>query len=249
MKIRHFVLPAVLFLLFAAAVTTSFRKEQKKNSRVRTAYNEKWKGLKAMLHGKEIDTSQVQIYIRGFKKEGDLEVWAKHKSGTYKLIKTYEFCALSGELGPKRKQGDGQVPEGFYSVSVFNPYSSYHLSLGVSYPNQSDRILGGKGDLGGDIMIHGNCVTIGCIPITDDKIKELYILAVETKSNGHAVPVHLFPARLSEEGMKALQAEFSDKKLFDFWKNLQPGYEYFEKNKKVPVVSVGRDGKYILGSN
>ena len=95
-------------------------------------------------------------------------------------------------------------------------------------------------------MIHGNCVTIGCIPITDDKIKELYVLAVETKANGHEVPVHLFPARLSDEGMKALSSEFDDKKLIDFWKNLQSGYKYFEQNKKLPKVTVAKDGKYVV---
>jgi murein L,D-transpeptidase YafK len=240
-----YLLP-LLLLCLALAPNSSFRKEQRKNARVNTAYKEKWSSMKNLLIEKGIDTADVQIFIRGFKKEGDLEVWAKHKSGDYRLLKTYDFCALSGELGPKRKQGDMQVPEGFYTINVFNPYSNYHLSLGVSYPNQSDRIIGGKGDLGGAIMIHGNCVTIGCIPITDEKIKELYVLAVETKANGYEVPVHLFPARLSNDGMRSLEKDYTDAKLIAFWKNLQPGYQYFEENKKLPKVTVAKDGKYVV---
>lgn len=240
------ILLSAFALCSAFVITASFRSEQKKNARVKGAYTEKWQSLKKLLSQNSIDTNDVQVFIRGFKKEKDLEVWAKGKTGEYKLIKTYDFCALSGELGPKRKQGDYQVPEGFYTINIFNPYSNYYLSLGVSYPNQSDRIIGGKGDLGGAIMIHGNCVTIGCIPITDDKIKELYVLTVESKANGHEVPVHLFPARLSDEGMKELSSSFDDKKLIDFWKNLQPGYKYFEQNKKLPNITVAKDGKYVV---
>lgn len=243
---RAVFLLSIFALCLALAPNPSFRNEQKKNTRVKNAYKEKWAGMKSLLAEKDIDTNNVQIFIRGFKKEGDLEVWAKHSAGDYRLLKTYDFCALSGELGPKRKQGDLQVPEGFYTINVFNPYSNYHLSLGVSYPNQSDRIIGGKGDLGGAIMIHGNCVTIGCIPITDEKIKELYVLAVESKANGHEIPVHLFPARLSDEGMKALESDFTDQKLIDFWKNLQPGYKYFEEKKKLPKITIARDGKYVM---
>jgi murein L,D-transpeptidase YafK len=247
MIIRILLLISISILLTAAFVANpAFRNEQKRNARVKSAYNEKWKSMKGLLTQKGIDTSRVQIFIRGFKKEGELELWAKHSSGEYKLVKTYEICASSGVLGPKRKQGDLQVPEGFYTINVFNPYSAYHLSLGVSYPNQSDRIIGGKGDLGGAIMIHGNCVTIGCIPLTDDKIKEVYVLAVETKANGFEIPVHLFPARLSDEGMSKLEKDHDDQKLVDFWKNLKLGYDHFEKNKKLPKITIAKDGKYVV---
>jgi murein L,D-transpeptidase YafK len=97
-------------------------------------------------------------------------------------IKTYTVCATSGLIGPKRMQGDLQIPEGFYYIDRFNPYSNFYLSLGINYPNTSDRILGDKNNLGGDIFIHGDCVTIGCLPITDSEIKELYIFCVEAKT-------------------------------------------------------------------
>lgn len=77
-----------------------------------------------------------------------------------------------------------QVPECFYNIEIFNPASSYYLSLGINYPNLSDKIKGEKSKLGGDIFIHGSTVTIGCILITDDKIKEVYIYSIYAKENG-----------------------------------------------------------------
>ena len=183
-----------------------------------------------------------------FKKDEVLEVWAKSKTEKhYKLFKSYRICSSSGELGPKRHQGDGQVPEGFYHIQVFNPYSNYHLSLGVSYPNESDRIIG-KSNLGGDIMIHGNCVTIGCIPLTDTYIKEVYILAVEAKNGGQeTLPVHIFPSKMVGLSYSKLLDDYKAyPSLTDFWKNLKTGYDYFETNKSLPKILVDKSGKYTF---
>lgn len=243
----------LLFFLFLLVLTfqlpaQSFRVEQKKAARVKTAYSEKWEDLKKELIKKEVNAESFEVFIRAFKQEEKLELWVKSKgTKTFKLFRTYDICESSGVLGPKRKQGDGQVPEGFYTIAVFNPYSSYHLSLGVSYPNASDRILG-KGNLGGDIMIHGNCVTIGCIPLTDTYIKEVYVMAVEAKNAGQSsVPVHIFPCKMEEKGMQFLKDEFDGKTaLIDFWTNIKTGYDSFEKTKELPKVSVGSDGKYVF---
>jgi murein L,D-transpeptidase YafK len=185
------------------------------------------------------------MYIRVFKWDKEVEVWLRPKAQKeFRLFKKYAICASSGELGPKRMQGDGQVPEGFYSIAVFNPYSSYHLSLGVSYPNASDRIIG-KGNLGGDIMIHGNCVTIGCMPLTDTYIKEVYVLAVEARNSGQQnIPVHIFPINMTESGMQELAARGNEHK--SFWDNLKTGYDLFEKNKQLPKVTVDKTGKYVF---
>ena len=102
-----------------------------------------------------------------------MEVWIKEASKDYYvLLNTYDFCTTSGTLGPKRKEGDLQIPEGIYTINHFNPQSNFYLSLGINYPNASDKILSDPVHPGGDIYLHGNCVTIGCIPLTDDKIKE-----------------------------------------------------------------------------
>ena len=110
----------------------------------------------------------------------------------------------------------------------------------------SDRKLGHKLIPGSDIFIHGDCVTIGCIPITDDKIKVLYILAVEARNNGQVkIPVHIFPARLDNATLEQLVIEeAASKDLVEFWSNLKLGYDYFQNNYTLPIVSVNVDGKY-----
>src|ERR1700741_465099 len=182
MKIRIILILLMSFHILLNA--QSFKAEQQKAARVKTAYSEKWEDLKKEMQKKGIDANGFEMYIRVFKQEKKVEVWLRSKTEKeFKAFKTYDICASSGVLGPKRRQGDGQVPEGFYTVAAFNPYSSYYLSLGVSYPNASDRIIG-KNNLGGDIMIHGNCVTIGCMPLTDTYIKEVYVMAVEARNGG-----------------------------------------------------------------
>jgi murein L,D-transpeptidase YafK len=172
----------LLFFLMCSFQSDSFKDLQKKYARVRKAYNDKEANMIALLKNKKIDQSKMEIYIRAFKSEKELELWGKNTSDQEFLhIKTYTVCATSGLIGPKRMQGDLQIPEGFYYIDRFNPYSNFYLSLGINYPNTSDRILGDKNNLGGDIFIHGDCVTIGCLPITDSEIKELYIFCVEAK--------------------------------------------------------------------
>ena len=240
----------VIYLLtfFSLAfMTDNFRAQQQKFPRVKTACDEKEKLVKELFSEKGIDIASANIFIRAFKKEAQLEVWAKTpKQNSWQLVKTYAICASSGSLGPKRKQGDGQVPEGFYEIDRFNPSSNYYLSLGVSYPNASDKILGEHGNYGGDIFIHGNCVTIGCMPLTDDKIKEVYLMAVEARSNGQQkIPVHIFPCRMNAAGMKSLEDGFTASSgLILFWKNLQKGYQYFEEKRELPRVSVDKSGTY-----
>lgn len=212
------------------------------------AYDEKESIVKEYFLKKNLDYSGFELFIRAFKKEGKLEAWVRDKkSDTYTLLQTYAFCSSSGTAGPKRKEGDLQIPEGIYRVSHFNPESNFHLSLGVSYPNESDKIFGDKQHPGGAIYIHGNCVTIGCIPITDDKIKELYILAVEARNAGQKnIPIHIFPGRLDENGLKELVREFSQHEKF--WENLQPVYLDFEKNRKIRRITVSQLGEYLVGN-
>jgi murein L,D-transpeptidase YafK len=154
---------------------------------------------------KKLDTLQKQfaaqglkwpakyMYIRSFKYDAQMEVWVSNsRKEPFKLFKTYRVCALAGSLGPKRVQGDYQVPEGFYYINEFNPNSNYYLSLGLNYPNPSDRILGDPAKPGGDIYIHGSCVTVGCIPINDQQIEELYILLLMQKAQDKIISLFIF---------------------------------------------------------
>jgi murein L,D-transpeptidase YafK len=135
--------------------------------------------LKRHLADSDFVTYPKKLTLLGLKHEKQLEVWGEQK-GKYVHIHTYPFTGFSGILGPKLKEGDKQIPEGIYKISYLNPNSKYHLSMRVNYPNAFDRKkakLENRTNLGSDIMIHGDKVTIGCVPIGDDKIEELYFLA------------------------------------------------------------------------
>ncbi|MBK5278010.1 MAG: L,D-transpeptidase family protein [Bacteroidia bacterium] len=237
----------LFFLVMAQSV--SFKEAQLKNVRVKSAYQEKESVVKSYFANKKLNYSGFQLFIRAFKKEQSLEIWIKEKNvEEFALLRTYAFCSTSGTLGPKRKEGDLQIPEGIYYLNHFNPVSNFHLSLGVNYPNASDKILSDKQNPGGSIYIHGNCVTIGCIPITDDKIKELYLLSVEAKNNGQEkIPIHIFPDRLYLGTPEKLIQEYSaDEKVASFWKNLQTIYVDFNVTKKLKLVRVNEKGEYQL---
>ncbi|MCS6824549.1 MAG: L,D-transpeptidase family protein [Cytophagaceae bacterium] len=220
-----------------------------KISRVKQAYLEKESYLSNLYRENKLSLYQSQIFFRIFKHENVLELWArKTAADTFVLIKQYPVCYASGTLGPKRKEGDMQVPEGFYKINHFNPNSAFHLSLCINYPNSSDRILSDPKTPGGDMYIHGSCVSIGCLAMTDDKIKELYIAAVEAVNNGQkTIWCHIFPYKMNSANHKAMQEKYRDHvALINFWTNLKTGYDYFERSKRIPKVSVDVTGKYMF---
>ncbi len=243
---------ALILIICAICVTcqskeTNFKDQQQLYPRVRKARSEKDPLWQKRFTSLKLAYPPQQIFIRVFKREKELEVWTLSQTDThFQKVYTYPICRTSGDLGPKRQEGDLQIPEGFYYIDRFNPKSNFHLSLGINYPNRSDQILGTKGKLGGDIFIHGGCATIGCIPITDEYIKEVYWVAVQAKSNGQAqIPVHIFPAKLNDDTMNQLQKEFTgNTTLLHFWNNLRDGYKWFEKHKTLPQITVDTKGKY-----
>jgi murein L,D-transpeptidase YafK len=174
------------------------------------------------------------LFVRIFKASAQLEVWVK-KQGRYTLFKSYPICTYGGQgLGPKIQQGDGMAPEGFYSVAPrqLNPYSQYHLAFNLGYPNAYDRAHGRTGSA---LMVHGNCVSIGCYAMTDALIEEIYTLAHSAFSHGQAaIAVHIFPFRMDA---RSLEAE-KENPHYAFWKNLQQGYALFEAARVPPQVTV-----------
>src|SRR5580658_8593956 len=189
------------------------------------------------------------VYIRSFKYDSELEVGVKNsKEERYQLFKTYKICAMAGTLGPKRMSGDYQVPEGFYYINEINPKSEYHFALGLNYPNASDHILSDSVQPGGDIYIHGSCVTTGCIPITDGQIEELYVLAAHAKDLGEDfIPVHIFPVNFnnprSVDYLNKYLQTFSE--YTPFAKSMKSAFYYFEKYREVPFVMVNGKGEYV----
>src|SRR6187549_3469001 len=202
--------------------------------------------LQKQFAAKGIQWPAKYIYIRSFKYDSQLEVWAKNSiKEPFKLFKTYKVCALAGTLGPKRMKGDYQVPEGFYYINEFNPRSNYHLSLGLNYPNASDKLLSDLFQPGGDIYIHGSCVTVGCIPLTDPMIEEVYIITAHAKNQGQDfIPVHIFPIRYNVKRSVDFLAKLTkdDEQLKDFSLRLEDAFNYFDKHKQVPVVAVSDKG-------
>jgi murein L,D-transpeptidase YafK len=243
----------VFLLVFPVALVvgldkTSFREEQLRYPRVRTAWLEKGADISMKLYQNGIKRDEsFELLLIAFKQEQELEVWVrKSGDGPYKRFGTYEICRSSGVAGPKRREGDGQVPEGYYYISRFNPASDYYLSLGINYPNKSDKIRCKTGRPGSDIFIHGKCVTIGCIPVRDDGIKELYVLCMEAKSRGNVeIPVWSFPYRFSAERMEPV---LENPENGAFWKEIRLGYLYFLKNRRLPKIQISAGGKYLFPS-
>lgn len=183
------------------------------------------------------------IFIRIFKDPGVLEVWVESDSGDFVNFRNYKICRFSGSLGPKLRQGDNQSPEGFYFVNAgrLNPWSRFHLSFNLGYPNQYDRFHGRTGSA---LMVHGNCVSIGCYAMTDAYINEIYALAVASLEAGQPFfRVHSFPFKLEPKTI----SKYSSHQWYDFWLNLKEGYDYFNEHKRPPNVEIS-GGKYVFGT-
>ena len=225
----------------------NFLDDQKRYNRVRTAIKEKDNIVKNTLKNNNIKLEELNILITVYKQEDMLEIYAKNKSdSTYKKIASYNIAAKSGILGPKRMEGDLQVPEGFYYIDRFNPASSYYLSLGINYPNESDKKKSNASRLGGDIFIHGANVTIGCMPMTDDKIKEIYLYAVYAKDNGqNKIPVYIFPFQMTDRNFDYYK-KYYDESLINFWLNIKKGYDIFQTTKKELNIKVDSKGNYVF---
>lgn len=233
-----------------AAPTFNFVDYQKTFPRTSDAWKRKEDTLRKQFLEKGLAWPFRYMYLRSFKYDSQLEVWVKNApNDPFTLFKTYKVCALAGTLGPKRMQGDYQVPEGFYYINEFNPRSQYHLSLGLNYPNPSDRILSDSLAPGGEIYIHGSCVTTGCIPINDQQIEELYILAANARAQGQDfIPVHIFPIQFKNQK----SSDYLAKHVKDFPEygpmadQLKHAYQYFEATKRLPVIMVAKKGNYII---
>lgn len=180
------------------------------------------------------------IFIRIFKEENELELWIRNGS-QFQLFHVYPVCYFSGDLGPKTIEGDSQSPEGFYFVKPqnMNPWSTFHLSMNIGYPNKYDRVHGYTGDY---LMIHGSCASIGCYAMTNEGIEEIYTVATAALENGQRFfRVHIFPYRMTNENME----RYLGSKWYDFWTNLKEGYTWFENSKIPPNVEV-EAGRYVF---
>ena len=179
-------------------------------------------------------TKNAPMLIRAYKKEAEFEVWKQKADGRYEKLKTFPMCRWSGQLGPKVREGDRQVPEGFYKITPgqMNPNSNYYLSFNVGYPNAYDRAYG---HTGGSIMVHGACSSAGCFSMTDDQIGEIYALAREAFAGGQReIQMQSLPFRMTAENLAKHRADPN----IAFWKELKTGSDHFEVTKQEPQVAV-----------
>jgi murein L,D-transpeptidase YafK len=181
------------------------------------------------------------VFIRIFKESSELELFMRGEQG-WTLAKTYPICRWSGALGPKLKEGDGQAPEGFYMVSrrALNPNSSYHLSFNLGFPNAFDRAHGRTGSF---LMVHGDCVSIGCYAMTDAGIEEIYGLVDAALRGGQSeLPVHVFPFRMTGENLLRHRAS----PHAAFWANLKEGHDWFEATRRPPEAHACERGYVFM---
>ena len=249
--------------------------------------------LRPLFESRGLTYPPGDVFLRVFKLEESLELWARNgSSGPFTRVKTYRAFNLplnyrrgpnqaSQDTGPKRRMGDGRVPEGVYKILYHNPWSSYHLSLAISYPNPSDAILGRRlgtitrngeraalrwwrrnngridrslirgmpslwGDgrvnpLGNEIFIHGKKVTIGCIPIGDRSIEEVFVLTDARKVGG--TQVHIFPFRFSDPANRPIRRGLEEKRkdLAAFWQSLESVYRHFENTSELPPIYIDKE--------
>jgi murein L,D-transpeptidase YafK len=172
--------------------------------------------------------------IRIFKESSELEVWKRTASGDYKLFKTYEICAWSGELGPKFQEGDRQAPEGFYTITpgLLNPNSNFYLAFNIGFPNKFDQA---HGRTGSHLMVHGDCSSRGCYSMTDESIAEIYALVRESFAGGNSsVQLQIFPFRMTPQNL----ARHASSPHLAFWKDIKEGHDRFELTKRPPTWDV-----------
>ncbi len=195
------------------------------------------------------------LHLRAFKLERRLEIWAqatKNAARPFVLVATLPILGLSGTPGPKRREGDLQVPEGFYRIDRFNPHSQFYLSLGLDYPNAADLLTADPAHPGANIFIHGGDRSRGCLAIGDDPMAFLYLAALDTAAlSGGETSVHLFPCQMdTSPGWAAILASWhaDHPGRHTFWHTLAEGSRQFERSCCPPHVRVSSAGAYEFAS-
>ncbi len=244
------VVSILLLLTFGAVLLLIFRRGEKPeppplpgSDRAAAAAARVSPALERDLAASDLELG-APVFLRAFKEERVLELFARDAdSGSFVLFRGYPIAAASGVLGPKLREGDRQVPEGFYAVSAgaMNPNSDFHLSFNIGYPNGYDR---GHSRTGSFIMVHGGASSSGCLAMTDSAIEEIYTLCAAALAAGQpGFQVHVFPFRMTEENLAAHAGSPWD----SFWADLKEGHDRFERDAVPPTVRV-EDGRYVFSA-
>ncbi len=114
-----------------------------------------------------------------------------------KVLESYDIDLGFAPRGHKAREGDGRTPEGRYTIDRRNPNSNFHLSIGISYPNEADIEAAREAGVspGGDIFIHGAARpfdrqgpdwTAGCISVTNKEMEWIYAMV----KDGTVIDIH-----------------------------------------------------------
>lgn len=199
-----FKMPLVIVAFFlvgcsSAKYSAPLSHQQQVDRQVEALHKAPGRQLRREFREAQLTFPPQHLQLVALKQEQVLEVWTYESAiQQWVYVKSYPFTAFSGVLGPKLKEGDRQIPEGIYKISFLNPNSKFHLSLKVDYPNvfdvlQAQRV--GRTNLGGDIFIHGKSSTIGCIPIGDANIEELFYLVGMTPNQSAGIIIAPYDLR------------------------------------------------------
>ena len=178
-------------------------------------------------------------------------------------VATFPVCAMPTTPGFKAREGDGRTPEGIYRIPLLNPSSSFHLSMKLDYPNAVDnarharqsRLAGGRWSQGGDIYIHGDCASIGCIAMTDEVIEKLYLLVASLPAGRRQLRVLVLPfdtdAQYEQMYIHAdtTYREHGDAYwllLRDHMQNMRALWNYYMRTGRIPDAVAARDGTYVI---
>ena len=242
LRLAAVLLAALLFLCLPALLAFAGADEVPSSARSERAVAQTSGPLEADLAAQGLTLGSA-VYFQITKQPARLTAFVAGPDDTFHAFRTWPVCSYSGQLGPKRAEGDRQAPEGFYSVrpAQMNPASSYHLSFDLGYPNAYDRA---HGRTGGYLMVHGSCVSIGCFAMTDPVIEEVWTLMDAAFENGQRqVPVHIFPFAMTAANLQrhAGQADSA------FWRSLAPAWAAFETTGRVPDMRVV-SGRYVMAA-
>jgi murein L,D-transpeptidase YafK len=205
-------------------------------ARIKLARKRKLTEVKKLLSNAGVAWPPYRVLFRVYKQQQELEVWARNRKGKLQAVVRYQICAASGKLGPKTRQGDEQVPEGFYRTTIFMPWTRYWMGMHINYPNGRDKR---RRYTGSAIMIHGACASIGCMAMTDERIMELWLFSRGQRPR-RAVPVHIYPAR----DLAGLIAKTKQPKLKAFWQQLKQGRDLVDARGRLPRIRWTRRGVY-----
>jgi len=212
---------------------------------------EREKEITAMCKAKGVKFPIKNLFIRIFKADKSLEIWALDNTSTsYKLVKSYPLQNFDAGAGPKFNADDEQIPEGVYAINAFDTAFNDFPAVKLNWPNKADKLNGDNDTMKQDIFIYGGNENMGKIPLggeSDISRDIFYITFKAYELSKGIIPVHIFPFKMGKKEMKLAKETYaSNITSIQFWDNLQPVYQKFESNKRLPIITIDKRGRYLV---